>query len=77
MFYSLIFEELKKCAADPDWMLKQVRGFAPIGMSEYWNIGKMGFGILVYWVNGIMNLTIKLKLENILYFHHIPLTNSR
>jgi len=29
----------------------QVRGFAPIGMLEKWNIGKMGFGILVYWVN--------------------------
>jgi len=28
----------------------QVRGFAPIGMVEYWNIGKMGSGILAYWV---------------------------
>jgi hypothetical protein len=31
---------------------KQVRGFAPIGMLECWNIGKMGLGILQYWVNG-------------------------
>jgi hypothetical protein len=23
----------------------QVRGFAPFGMLEYWNYGKMGFGI--------------------------------
>jgi len=30
----------------------QVRGFAPIGMVEWWNIGKMGLGILQYWVNG-------------------------
>jgi hypothetical protein len=28
----------------------QVRGFAPIGMVEYWNIGKMGSGILACWV---------------------------
>jgi hypothetical protein len=30
----------------------QVRSFAPIGMMEYWNIGKMGLGILGGWVNG-------------------------
>jgi hypothetical protein len=30
----------------------QVRGFAPIGMVECRNIGKMGLGILQYWVNG-------------------------
>jgi hypothetical protein len=29
----------------------QVRGFAPIGMVECWNIGKMGLGILQYCVN--------------------------
>jgi len=40
----------------------QVRGFAPIGMLEYWNIGKMGFGILECWANGIIVLTIKQKL---------------
>jgi len=28
------------------YSLKQARGFAPIGMLECWNIGKMGFGIL-------------------------------
>jgi hypothetical protein len=32
--------------------LTQVRGFAPIGMLECWNFGKMGFGILSCWVNG-------------------------
>jgi hypothetical protein len=44
----------------------QVRGFAPIGMLEKWNIGKMGFGTLECWVNGITVLTLKLKTENIL-----------
>jgi hypothetical protein len=44
----------------------QVRGFAPIGKLECWNIGKMGFGILECWVNGIIVLTIKLKTDNIL-----------
>ena len=46
------------------WMMfhsRKVGGFAPtcreppgraIGMMEYWNIGKMGRGILHYWVNG-------------------------
>jgi hypothetical protein len=34
-----------------DLSIEQVRGFAPIGMLEKWNIGKMGFGILEYWVN--------------------------
>ena len=33
---------------------------------ECWNIGKMGFGILECWVNGIIVLTIKLKTDNIL-----------
>jgi hypothetical protein len=35
-------------------------------MVEYWNIGKMGFGILGGWANGIIVLTIKLKMDNIL-----------
>jgi len=30
-------------------------------MVEYWNIGKMGFGILKCWVYGIIVFTIKLK----------------
>jgi len=30
----------------------QVRSFAPIGMVECWNIGKMGLEIMQYWVNG-------------------------
>jgi hypothetical protein len=29
----------------------QVRGFAPIGMMEYWNIGIMSSGIMQFWVN--------------------------
>jgi len=28
----------------------QVRGFAPIGMLEFWNIGIMGFGVMEWWV---------------------------
>jgi hypothetical protein len=35
-------------------------------MVEYWNIGKMGFGILECWVDGIIVLTIKLIMDNIL-----------
>jgi hypothetical protein len=31
----------------------QVKGFVPIGMVEYWNIGKMGTGIMDGWVNGL------------------------
>jgi hypothetical protein len=34
-------------------------------MLEYWNIGKMGFGILACWDNGIIVWTIKLKMNNI------------
>jgi hypothetical protein len=30
----------------------QIAGFFPAGMMEDWNIGRMGFGILQYWVNG-------------------------
>jgi hypothetical protein len=29
---------------------EQVRGFAPIGMLESWNIGVMGSGIMEWWV---------------------------
>jgi hypothetical protein len=39
----------------------QVRGFAPIGVLELWNIGKMGFGILECWVNGNNCLEDKIK----------------
>jgi hypothetical protein len=39
----------------------QVRGFAPIGMLEYWNIGKMGFGILRCWVNGKFRFDDEIK----------------
>ena len=39
-------------------------------MVEYWNIGKMGFGILEDWVNGVIVLTIKLKMDNILQKTH-------
>jgi hypothetical protein len=38
-----------------------VRGFAPIGMLEYWNIEKMGFGILEYWINGKIRLGDEIK----------------
>jgi hypothetical protein len=31
-----------------------VKGFAPIGMLESWNIGKMGFLMMGYWINGII-----------------------
>jgi hypothetical protein len=27
----------------------ELRGFAPIGMLEYWNDGIMGFGGMGYW----------------------------
>ena len=30
----------------------QVRGFTPLGMLEYWNIGKMGLEIQKYWTTG-------------------------
>jgi len=30
-------------------------------MVEYWNIGKMGFGRLACWVNGVIVLAINLK----------------
>jgi hypothetical protein len=42
-------------------------------MLEYWNIGKMGFGILKCWVNGKNRLDDKIKTDNILkkpLFHH-------
>jgi len=34
-------------------------------MMEYWNFGKMGFGILGSWVNGAAVYTITLKKDNI------------
>jgi hypothetical protein len=45
-------------------------------MVEYWNIGKMGYGRLACWVNGVIVLAIKLKMDNILKKTHysiIPL----
>ena len=60
--------------------LWQVRGFAPIGMAEYWYVGHevklsaiMGPGILQYWVNGQIVLTIKYKMDYILWKRTIPL----
>jgi hypothetical protein len=55
----------------------QVKGFAPIGMVECWNIGKMGFDLRPieptarrgYCNIGYMakvGLTIKFKMDNIL-----------
>jgi hypothetical protein len=35
---------------------KQVRGFAPVRIMEFWNIGKLGLGILQDWVNGKIHL---------------------
>ena len=31
-------------------LIAQVRGFAPIGMLELWNIGNMGSGIMECWI---------------------------
>jgi hypothetical protein len=42
---------------------KQVRGFFPTGMLEYWNIGMMGLGISEEWVHGIIRLTMKFKID--------------
>jgi len=35
-------------------------------MVEYWNIGKMGFGILQYWVNAEIFLTTKFEVVEFL-----------
>jgi hypothetical protein len=32
-------------------MTYELRGFAPIGMLEYWNDGIMGFGEIGHWEN--------------------------
>ncbi len=34
----------------------ELRGFAPIGMLEYWNYGIMGFGRIDYWYTGAESL---------------------
>jgi hypothetical protein len=45
-------------------------------MVEYWIIGKMGFGILQYWVNRKIGLDLKVRIDKILQkptmpsFHH-------
>jgi hypothetical protein len=31
----------------------QVRGFAPIGTLEFWNIGILGSGIVEWWVSSL------------------------
>jgi hypothetical protein len=30
--------------------MEELRGFAPIGMLEFWNIGILGTGIMEWWV---------------------------
>ena len=40
---------------------RRVRGIAPIGKLEYWNIGKMGFRILECWVNGKIRFDDEIK----------------
>jgi hypothetical protein len=45
---------------------------------EWWNIGKMGLGILQYWVNGEIGLDLKVGIDKFLknpLFHRstIPL----
>jgi hypothetical protein len=52
----------------------QVRGFAPIGMLEFWNIGIMGSGIMQYCINGPATGGIddKTKMVNILLKTNIP-----
>jgi len=42
-------------------MFNQVRGFAPIGILEYWNNGIMGSGIRQYCVNGKLCADDKIK----------------
>jgi len=34
-------------------------------MVEYWNIGKMGLGVLQYWVNGKIRNVVKFKIDGI------------
>jgi hypothetical protein len=40
---------------------------------EWWNIGKMGLGILQYWVNGEIGLDLKVGIDKFLknpLFHY-------
>jgi len=53
--------------------MRRFGGFAPIGMVECWNIGKMGLGILQYWVNCRIWLDDKVKNDKILLKPTIPL----
>jgi len=58
--------------------LGRIRGFAQIGMVEYWNIGKMGLGIRQDCLIGNIRLDLKVKTDKILQkpqFHRstIPL----
>jgi hypothetical protein len=40
-----------------------VKGFAPIGTVECWNIGKMAFVKLQNWINDIIHLDHKIKMD--------------
>jgi hypothetical protein len=50
----------------------QVRGFTPIGMIECWNIGKMGIGVLQYWVIDYFRLDLKVRTDKIFQKPTIP-----
>jgi hypothetical protein len=59
--------------------LKQVKGFAPIGMMEQWNSGIMGSGIMQRWLNGPATGGIdkKIKMANIPLKTNIPSFSPR
>ena len=66
IFWIPAFAGMTVCIAENSRTAQQVRGFAPIGMLEYWNIGIVGFGILQCWVNGNTRLDINLIMDYIL-----------
>jgi hypothetical protein len=41
-------------------------------MLESWNIGKMGLGILQYWVNDKIRHDFKVKMDNFILKPNIP-----
>jgi hypothetical protein len=47
--------------------IKELRGFAPIGMLECWNTGIMGFGELTEWVIGKIKLTNHKKNSDLIH----------
>ena len=60
----------------------ELRGFAPIGMLEWWKNGIMGFGKMHYWVIGKMHLdreVLKGNCEKLLFNQYsiIPLFPMR